>query len=241
MSTWADLSLALENNTRLIMVEVGARMYQRGLITAYDGNLSARLDAEHLLVTPSGVCKGELDPITLVLTDKLGQPLNPAAPKPSSELALHLEIYRQRPDVKAVVHAHPQNAVALTLAHISLADGILPEVVATLGHIPTTDYGTPSSHASAEVSRRLIRSHDALLLARHGVVAVGKDLWDAYFKLETVEHLSKIVAITYQMVGKVPILPPAEVRHFIDNYWVKKQQADGRAEICYGPGRCQCS
>ncbi len=241
MSTRAALSIALENDTRRILVEVGARMYLRGLITAYDGNLSARLDAEHLLVTPSGVCKGELDPLTLVLTDSLGQPLDSMAAKPSSELALHLEIYRQRPDVRAIVHAHPQNAVALTLAHISLADGILPEVVATLGHIPTTDYGTPSSHASAEVSQRLIRSHDALLLARHGVVAVGKDLWDAYFKLETVEHLAKIVATTYQLIGKVPTLPPAEVRHFIDNYWVKKQQAEGRAEICYGPNCCECS
>lgn len=254
MSIWADLNsenqyfisndtkaiLQSEGDLRRVLVEVGARMYQRGLITAYDGNLSVRLNPSRLLVTPSGVCKGELDPAALVVVDMQGAPLDSQTAQPSSELALHLEIYRQRPDVQAIVHAHPQNAVALTLAGISLAGGILPEVVATLGHIPTTQYGTPSSNGSAEVSTNLIRNHDALLLARHGAVAVGVDLWDAYFKLETVEHLAKIVVTTRQLAGKVPELPAEEIRHFSDNYWVKKQQAAGRAEICYGPGRCNC-
>ena len=245
MSIWSDLNATNQSfdpasQPRRTLVEVGARMYQRGLITAYDGNLSARLDASRLLVTPSGVCKGELEAAALIVVDNEGKPFDPDAGNPSSELALHLEIYQQRPDVQAIVHAHPQNAVALTLAGISLAGGILPEVVATLGHIPTTDYGTPSSVGSAEVSRRLIRSHDALLLARHGVVTVGKDLWDAYFKLETVEHLAKIVATTWQLAGKVPELPESEIHHFSDNYWVKQQQAAGHTEICYGPGRCAC-
>jgi L-fuculose-phosphate aldolase len=251
MSIWQDLNsdnqpaqgahqAAHEWETRTALVEVGARMYQRGLIAGYDGNLSARLDSTRLLVTPSGVCKGELDPDWLVITDLAGRPLNSGEGErsPSSELALHLEIYQQRPDVQAIVHAHPPHAIALTLAGISLAGGILPEVVATLGHIPTTEYGTPSSEASAEVSRRLIRTHDALLLARHGAVTVGSDLWDAYFKLETVEHLAKIVATTWQLTGKISELPAAEIIHFSDNYWVKQQQAQGRSEICYGPGRC---
>lgn len=249
MSIWSDLTtenqgdsageIANEAELRRTVVEVGARMYQRGYITAYDGNLSVRIGEDKLLVTPSGVCKGELDAATLIVTDLAGKPLQLGAGQPSSELALHLEIYRQRPDVQAVVHAHPQTAVALTLAKVSLAGGILPEVVATLGHIPTTDYGTPSSVGSANVSRNLIRTHDAILLAGHGTVTVGNDLWDAYFKLETVEHLAKIVATALQLSSKMPQLPEAEIRHFSDKYWVPKQQAAKHAEICYGPGRCE--
>jgi len=222
------------------LVAVGRRMYERGLIASLDGNLSVRLDEAHLLVTPSGVCKGDLDPATLVVIDLEGRPVDPAAGKPSSELAMHLEIYRQRPDVQAIVHAHPPTAVALTLAGISLAGGILPEVVATLGHIPTTEYGTPSSQRGAEVTRKIVRNNDALLLARHGAVAVGSDLWDAFYKMETIEHLAKIVLAARQAANgaAVPELPTEELIHFSDKYWVARQQAEGRAEICYGPGRC---
>ncbi len=228
------------NKLRKTLVKVGQRMYRRGLIASLDGNLSARLDDEFLLVTPSGVCKGELDPDKLVVIDMQGRPVDPAMGTPSSEVAMHLEIYHQRPDVRAIVHAHPPTAVGLTLAGVSLAGGILPEVVATLGHIPTTEYGTPSSQRGAEVTQRLIRSHDALLLARHGAVAVGSDLWDAFYKMETIEHLAKIVLAARQAANGAPVpeLPAEEIVHFSDKYWVARQQAENRAEICLGPGRC---
>ncbi len=225
---------------RQTLCATGKRMYDRGLIASLDGNLSARINQEYLLVTPSGVCKGELVPEKLVIIDMEGRPTDPTMGQPSSELAMHLEIYQQRPDVQAIVHAHPPTAVALTLAGVSLAGGILPEVVATLGHIPTTEYGTPSSQRGAEVTRQIIRSHDALLLARHGAVAVGADLWDAFYKMETLEHLAKIVLTAKQAANGLPVpeLPAAEIVHFSDKYWVARQKAENRAEICYGPGRC---
>lgn len=191
------------------IVEIGKLMHQKNFIAAGDGNISARLDRERLLVTPSGVSKGFLDPRQLLIVDLNGEKIAPRAGKwrdlkPSSEIRLHLECYRQRADIGAVIHAHPPYAIACTLAGISLAQGILPEVVYDLGAIPTAPYATPASEEGAQAIRDLIRKHNAVLLDRHGSVTVGADVWEAYLRLERVEHVALMILAAQQALGKSP-------------------------------------
>jgi len=201
------------------VVRVCRLMWENGLVSASDGNVSVRLGKDRLLTTPSGVSKGFLAACDAVLIDMEGQPVGPAAgrgkpPKPSSEILLHLEVYRQRPDVEAVVHAHPPLAIAFTIAGVALTQCVLPEVIVNLGSIPTTAYATPSSPEGPMVIRELIRSHDALIVDRHGSVTVGKSLFDAYMKLEKIEHLAQVTLAARQL-GRVAELPPAEVRKLV--------------------------
>jgi L-fuculose-phosphate aldolase len=196
------------------MVRVGRLMYERGLISAGEGNISFRLDRDHILITPSGLHKGLLDKSDLLIVDGDGTPIRPAgssnALKPTSELPMHLEVYRQRPDVSAVVHAHPPITVALSIAGIPMADCLLPEVIVMLGLIPTTQYATPSSIENAQAIRRLIRHHDAIVLQRHGALTVGDTLMQAFMHLETVEQNARIGYMLAQLGTHNP-LPPDEV------------------------------
>ncbi len=199
-----------ESEHRQEMVAVGRRMYQRGYVAATDGNISVRLDGERLLLTPSGVCLGEMSPEDLVIVDREGRPVD-AAQRPSSELPMHLEVYGQRPDVSAVIHAHPPLATAFTVAGISLAQCVIPEVVLTMGTIPTTQYATPSTEQGREQVRELIRCYDALILDRHGTLTIGPDLINAYRRLEKVEHAAQVTLAARQL-GNIRTLPPEEVR-----------------------------
>jgi L-fuculose-phosphate aldolase len=126
------------------------------------------------------------------------------------ELLMHLEVYRQRPDVGAAIHAHPPITTAITVAGLSLSLPILPEIIATIGIIPTAPYATPSTPRCAEAIRELIREHDALVLDRHGTLTVGETPFDAYIKLEKIEHLAKITFVA-RLLGKVTTLPLEEV------------------------------
>ena len=191
-------------------------MYEKNLIAATDGNVSARWGESYLITTPSGVCKGFIEPEDLVVTDYGGQ-LAPeqVAPRngyhPSAELRLHLEAYRQRPDIQAVVHAHPPITTALTVAGISLSPCVLPETLVNMGTIVTTAYATPTSAQGPMVIRDLIRDHDALVLDRHGAVTVGTSPMDAYAKMEKVENTAVVLATAHQL-GKVKTLSVDEVR-----------------------------
>ncbi|HIC93570.1 MAG TPA: class II aldolase/adducin family protein, partial [Anaerolineae bacterium] len=150
-----------ERELREEIVHVCRLMYERGYIVATEGNVSARLSEDRLLVTPSGLCKGLLSPDQLIVVDMGGRRIGPG-PRPTTEMAMHLEAYRRRPDIGAVVHAHPPVALALSIAGLPLADRLLPEVIVTLGSIPTTEYATPSTAEGAEAIKGLIRDHDAL-------------------------------------------------------------------------------
>ncbi|HUU44323.1 MAG TPA: class II aldolase/adducin family protein [Acidobacteriota bacterium] len=177
---------------RRTMVEIGRRLYDRGLVVAAEGNLSARLADGAILVTPAGECKGRMAPEDLIIVDAGGKKKQ-GAREPSSELLMHLTALRARPDIGACVHAHPPYATAFAVAGIPLADCILPEVVTTLGSIPLTEYATPSTTAvGASIERHLDR-FDAFLLKNHGVLTIGADLEDAFRKMETVERLAQIV------------------------------------------------
>ena len=203
----------MEHELRQRIVEIGKLMHQKNFVAAGDGNISARLDRGRLLVTPSGFSKGFLDPEQLIVVDLQGEKVAPMFGKwrdlrPSSEIRIHLECYRQRADVGAVIHAHPPNAIACTLAGISLAKCVLPEVVYDLGTIPTAPYATPTSAEGPLAVRELIKRYDALMLDRHGSVTVGADVWEAYLRLERVEHSAQVTLAAQQALGKpVQTLP----------------------------------
>lgn len=190
------------------LVAVCQALYQRQLVAALDGNISVRCD-NCLLTTPSGVSKGFLGEADLLTLDENGRVLAGRG-QPTSELLLHLEVYRQRPDAGAVIHAHPPVATACTIAGVSLTEAILPEVVLTLGGIPTAPYATTGTPEMAAAVRDLLPCHDAILLEQHGALTVGHNLWDAYFKMEKVEHTAWTVWLARQL-GGVRTLPPAEV------------------------------
>jgi L-fuculose-phosphate aldolase len=195
------------------IVQICGQMYQKGFIASSEGNVSVRLGPDRLLITPRGAHKGFLQVEQLVITDLDGRRLSGAL-SPSTELQLHLAAYDERPDITAVVHAHPTTAIACTLANVSLTDGVLPEVIVALGAVPTAPYTTPGTLEAGEVIRPLIRQFDALLLARHGSVTVGKDLQDAYAKLEMLEHAAQILLLA-RLLGPVPPLPPEEVNRLL--------------------------
>lgn len=205
-----------EATIRQEIVEVCRLMYGRNLIAASDGNVSVRWGEKHLITTPTGLYKGFLRPEDLVVTDLEGRLVPESiAPsngrRPSAELRLHLEVYRQRPDVRAVVHAHPPITTALTVAGVSLAPCVLPETLVTLGTILTTAYATPTSAQGPEVIRPYIRDHDALVLDRHGAVTVGDSAFSAYGRMEKVENTAQVILAARQ-AGGVTILPLDEIR-----------------------------
>lgn len=205
-----------EYTLREEIVRIGKIMWEKNFIAAGDGNLSVRLGSDRLLCTPSGLSKGWLNADQLLVIDMQGQKVgaNFGAARdlvPSSEIRLHLECYRQRADVQAVVHAHPPSAISCTLVGISLAKCILPEVVYDLGTIPTLPYATPTSLEGPERIRDLITSYDALMLERHGSVTVGKSLWEAYMRLERLEH-SALIALQANAVQPVMPLQDAQIQ-----------------------------
>lgn len=200
-----------ETELRQRILEIGKLMYQKGFVAASDGNISARLDRERLLVTPSGFGKAFLEADQLLIVDMKGEITSPMFGrwrdlKPSSEIRLHLECYRQRADVQGVIHAHPPMTIACTLAGISLAKCVLPEVLYDLGTIPTAKYATPSSAENAMAIRELVKIYDAIVLDRHGTVTVGATLWDAYMRLERVEHSAQVTLAAQQVLGH-PVEP----------------------------------
>jgi len=177
-------------DVRRDIAEVCRRVYYKGWVAANDGNVSVRVDENRVVVTPTGVSKGEVTPEMLVETDLEGRPLSPG--RPSSEILMHLYCYRERPDVKAVVHAHPPFATGFAVAGIPLERCILPEIVVTIGSVPLAPYGTPGTEELPKTLAPYLRKGDAFLLANHGAVTLGRTLFEAYYQMERVEHLAKI-------------------------------------------------
>jgi L-fuculose-phosphate aldolase len=213
------MTFSLESNLRSEIVRVGKLLYDKGLIVATDGNVSARLDANRVLATPSGLCKGFMQPEQLIVVDLDGNRVGPANSanrdlKPTSEMRMHLEAYRRRPDIGAVVHAHPSTTVALSISGIDLAQCLIPEVIVTLGIVPTTQYATPSSEENARAIRDLIAGHDAIVLQRHVSLTVGRDPMDAFLKTESIEQMSRVAFMT-RLLGASPVLPPEEVAKLV--------------------------
>jgi L-fuculose-phosphate aldolase len=188
---------------------VGRRLYAHGYTASNDGNISVRLDDSRLLMTPKSVCKGFMSADMMCITDLEGRKLQ-GDRDPSSEMKMHLEVYRQRPDAKAVVHAHPPIATGFAVAGIPLDRAVLAEVVTTLGSVPIADYATPSTNELPEAVRKYVKTHDGMLLANHGALTLGADLFAAYYKMETIEHFAKI-SLVARLLGGERLLSREEV------------------------------
>lgn len=198
-----------EFEVRERIVEICRRMHERGLIAGGEGNVSVRLAPDRILITPSGVNKGFLKPSELAVLDGAGQARR-RGPRASSEFRLHLAAYAARPDIGAVLHAHPPHAIALTIADMPLSQDLIPESIVSLGRVPTASYATPSTPALAEGVGDLVVHHDIVMMARHGSVCVGPDLATAYDRLESLEHTARITFIA-RSLGPVRPLDPIEV------------------------------
>ena len=197
-----------ETQIREAIVEVGRRLYARGLISGNEGNISVR-HGEGLLITPAGVCKGFLAPESIIHADLRGHHLAGGG-RVSTETQMHTAIYARRTDVTAVVHAHPPVATAVAVAGTPLDRPLIAEAVVTLGTVPVVPYGTPSTHElAANVAARICDAH-ALLLANHGALTVGDGIWRAWERMETLEQLARITLAT-RLLGQTNPLPDAAV------------------------------
>ncbi len=202
---------ATERDLRQAILETGRLCYASGLMTSNSGNISARLGDDRIVITPAGLSKGRLEIDDLLVIDldgKIVKADHKRKRRASSETPLHLEAYRQRPDVRAVIHAHPTHAIALTVADIPFPTDILPEVLEALGPVPTTRFALPSSDDNALAIRDLIKNHSAVLIRNHGAITVGDDLDEALNHLERVESVAKAVVLAHA-IGKVNHLPAA--------------------------------
>ncbi|MBM4168140.1 MAG: class II aldolase/adducin family protein [Ignavibacteria bacterium] len=182
------------------LVHVCHRLAEKGFVTATDGNVSARLSSGNILTTPTALNKGRVTESDLVEITRDGKPMT-FGRRPSTEIDMHLFIYRERPDVHAVVHAHPTYATGFATARIPLTDCLFPEVIVGLGAVPLAPYATPSTREVTDSLVPFVQQTNAIMLANHGVVTYGADLDDAYFNMEKVEHAAHIAFVAHMLGG----------------------------------------
>lgn len=176
------------------MCEIGKRVYDRGMVAANDGNFSVKLNEREYLCTPTGVSKGFMTPEFICKVDEKGNVLEDNEGfRPSSEIKMHLRVYEERPDVRAVVHAHPMYATSFAIAGMGLTAKIMPEAVISLGEVPLTPYGTPSTMEIPDAISPFLQDYDAVLLANHGALSYAGTLLDAYHKMESVEFYARLL------------------------------------------------
>ncbi len=181
--------------------EIGRRMYKNGFVAANDGNITVKVRENEIWATPTGVSKGYMTSDMLIKVDSNGNVIQ-GTWKPSSELKMHLRVYKERPDIGAVVHAHPPTATGFAVAGISLDKYTTPEAILTFGKVPLVPYGTPSTDEIPDAVSKYLQHNDAFLLENHGALTVGCDLMDAYFKMETIEISTKISLVARLLGGE---------------------------------------
>jgi len=202
------------------IVRVCHRLYERGLIAGTEGNVSARLSANVILATTAGRCKGEIDESHIVALTLDGHPIEPTR-IPSTEIRMHLALYEQRPDVAAVVHAHPAAATGFAVAGLDFMAPVLPELLVLTGPVPLVPYGQPGT---ADLPARIVpfaRDHDAFLLANHGATTVGRSLDEALHRMESLEQAARIILAARQL-GRVNELPPGSAAALRDQRAVSR-------------------
>jgi L-fuculose-phosphate aldolase len=202
-----------ERKHREEIVRYGRMLHEKGFVAAMDGNLSVRLKHDRILVTPTGLSKGSMRPADLVIVDLDGKQVA-GRRHVTSEIGMHLMIYRTRADVKAIVHAHPPTATGFAAAGIALTEPLVCEVVMGLGCIPLARYGTPGTAELAQSLEPYVPKYDAILMSNHGVVAYGDTIEHAYMKMETVEHFAQISLVTH-MLGRQQPLQEREIEKLL--------------------------
>lgn len=203
-----------EHAVKRDIIEIGKRMYNKGFIASNDGNISVRVSENDILITASGVSKGYMNMADIVKIDKMGHVVDGSA-KPSSEMKMHIAVYRSRNDVKAIVHAHPPKTTAFAVTHTKLDKVILPEVVFSLGNIAVVEYSTPTTKEVPRAVEKYINVSDVIILANHGALTVGNDIYDAYFKMETLEHFATI-SLYAKLIGNENYLDEKQVKELIE-------------------------
>jgi L-fuculose-phosphate aldolase len=198
-----------EEQRRKDILDVGKLVYQKGWVAANDGNISVRLGDRRILCTCTGVSKGMMSGADIIVCDLQGNKIDGAG-EPTTEIAMHLAIYQMRPDVSAVVHAHPPVATGFAVAGRPLTLALLPEVIISLGCVPLSDYGLPGTPAVSDGMLPYIPKYDAILLGNHGAVCYGEDVYNAFFRMETVDHLARVTLVA-ELLGGPRVLPGHEV------------------------------
>lgn len=204
-----------EARLRTAICRIAALCYQRGFIAGADGNLSAKLPDGTILITPAGAMKGFLEPHHIAHIDDSGRVIDDG-PRCSTETGIHLVAYRERPDMRAVVHAHPPHAVALSIAEVDLQIPVIPEIIVTIGGTPTAPYATPGTDELPESIRAIVRCSDTLIMKNHGAVTLGANLMDGFKKLDMVEHTARILWLAHALRGGVEPLPAEAVRKLLE-------------------------
>ena len=205
-----------ETRLRKAICKVAKLCFDRKLIVGADGNFSAKTSQGTILITPAGAMKGFLEPHHLAHIDTNGQVVDDG-PKASSEVGIHLVSYEQRPDVRAICHAHPPHAVAMTIAEIDLQMPVIPEIIVTIGGIPTAPFGTPGTHELPDSIKDIIKCSDTVIMKNHGSVTVGPNLMDAFKKLDMLEHTARILWLAHTARGGLSPLPEEAVRKLLES------------------------
>lgn len=200
-----------EFEIKKMICEIGRRVWTRGYVAANDGNISVRLNEREVLTTPTGVSKGFMTPDMIIKIDMNLKVLSGSSKyRPSSEARMHLDAYKQREDIKSVLHAHPPYATGFAVANIPLDKCVLPEAIIVIGAVPIAEYALPSTNELPDAIRPYLQKSDAILMQNHGALALGQDLLTAYHRMETLEHTAKIVFLSHQL-GNVNVLNDDQV------------------------------
>jgi L-fuculose-phosphate aldolase len=204
-----------EREYREEIVHVGRMVWEKGWVAANDGNISFRMEQDRFLCTPTQVCKGLMKPEDLIVCDVKGNKISGVKER-TSEFMMHLTVYNLRPDIRAVVHAHPPVATGYAAAGRSLNLALLPEVVIGLGCVPLAGYGLPGTPELTDPMLPLIPKYEALLMGNHGAVCYGEDVYKAFFRMETVEHFARI-SLVAELLGGAQVLPKQEVNKLLES------------------------
>ncbi len=208
---WSDEEL----RARRSICEIGKICYERNLISASDGNISVKMSDDTIIITPAGGMKGFLQLEQLARINTAGEVIGAPA-KSSSETGIHLVCYHERPDIRAVLHCHPPHAVALSVAEIDMQMPIIPEMIVTIGGIPTTPFATPGTSELGESIREIVRCSDTMIMRNHGSVTLGNNLLDAFKKLDMLEHTARILWLAHTARGGLEPLSDDAVRKLLD-------------------------
>lgn len=201
MITIQNVKYMSDFEAKKAIIDIGKRMYMKGFVAANDGNISCKVGPNALWTTPTGVSKGFMTTDMLVKTDLNGKVLM-GNRKPSSELKMHLRVYNENPEVMAVTHAHPMVATSFAIAGISLDRAVLPEAIVQLGSVPIAHYATPGTQEVPDSIAPYCKTHNGVLLANHGALSWGKDVFEAFFRLESIEYYATVLMYTGRIIGK---------------------------------------
>ncbi|MDL2237038.1 class II aldolase/adducin family protein [Christensenellaceae bacterium OttesenSCG-928-K19] len=199
------------------ILEIGRRMYQKGFVAANDGNITCRIGEDVILTTPAGVSKGFMTDDMIIKMTMDGEVLqSEGGYKPSSEVKMHIRAYRENPDIMAVTHAHPPASTSFAIAGIALDKAILPEAVVNLGVVPIAKYANPGSEQVPESIAPFCRDYNAVLLANHGALTWGKSLFEAFYRLESLEYYATVTMYTHNLLGRANILSCGQVEQLLE-------------------------